>query len=380
MIKIEHPTSRGGHLPDDPSLRERDGIDEWTWGTLPGPIFRSGIFPDAEPGDQPWNRQGVFNKMNRNKRSLGIDLKLPGGREVFDRLRGGRATSSSTTTAHAACAASASTTSRWPPSTRTSSPCRSPASALPAPTRPASRGARCWRRQSGLAASTGYPDRGPLKMGAALPDPMGGVHGALAVLAALSERDRTGKGMNVDVSQLEAYASIGGEIYLTASLTGRPPERRGNRSLQHAPQGVYPCAGDDAWIAITVASDAEWSALVAEIGDDCTARRGPRLRGRPASSATTNSTRRSAPGRPSTDKFELTRRLQRAGVHRVRVDDEPATSWRTPIWRRGASWWNGTSPRCGVRTYPGFPIHFSGDAQAAPCARVPTSARTTTTC
>ena len=86
VIKVEHPTSRGGHLPDDPSLRERDGIDDWTWGTLPGPIFRSGIFPDAEPGEQPWNRQGVFNKMNRNKRSLGIDLKLPGGREVFDRL------------------------------------------------------------------------------------------------------------------------------------------------------------------------------------------------------------------------------------------------------------------------------------------------------
>ena len=34
VIKVEHPTSRGGHLPDDPSLRERDGIDEWTWGTL----------------------------------------------------------------------------------------------------------------------------------------------------------------------------------------------------------------------------------------------------------------------------------------------------------------------------------------------------------
>jgi crotonobetainyl-CoA:carnitine CoA-transferase CaiB-like acyl-CoA transferase len=192
VIKVEHPTSRGGHLPDDPSLRERDGIDEWTWGTLPGPVFRSGIFPDAEPGDQPWNRQGVFNKMNRNKRSLGIDLKLPGGREVFDRLvaasdvvlnnyspRGVRSLgidyeSLAAINPHIIAVSLSGFGATGPDQARVS-----------------------WgpmlEAQSGLAASTGYPDRGPLKMGPPCPTRWA-VHGALAVLAALSERDRTGKG------------------------------------------------------------------------------------------------------------------------------------------------------------------------------------------
>ena len=356
VIKVEHPTSRGGHLPDDPSLRDRDGIDDWTWGTLPGPIFRPGIFPDAEPGEQPWNRSGAFNKMNRNKRSLCIDLKLPGGREVFDRLvatsdvvlnnyspRGVRSLgidyeSLAAINPDIIAVSLSGFGASGPDQTRVS-----------------------WgpmlEAQSGLAATTGYPDRGPLKMGAALPDPMGGVHGALAVLAALSERDRTGKGMNVDVSQLEAYACIGGELYLAASLSGEAPARRGNRSLEHAPQGVYPCAGDDAWIAITAASDEEWSKLVAVVGDDS-------LRDPELASVVARVDRHAeldkaiAAWTCGQDKFELTHRLQAAGVTAFAsmtnqdLVDDPHLSARGFI----VEW---DQPSVGVRKYPGFPIHFS---------------------
>src|SRR5205085_120125 len=82
---------------------------------------------------------------------------------------------------------------------------------------------------------------------------------------------------------------------------------------QHAPQGVYPCAGDDAWIAITVASDDEWSALVAEIGDDS-------LRDAALASVAVRFERHDdldkviAAWTAEQDKFELTHRLQRAGV------------------------------------------------------------------
>jgi crotonobetainyl-CoA:carnitine CoA-transferase CaiB-like acyl-CoA transferase len=356
VIKVEHPTSRGGHLPDDPSLRQRDGIDNWTWGTLPGPIFRSGIFPDAEPGDQPWNRQGVFNKMNRNKRSLCIDLKLPGGREVFDRLvaksdvllnnyspRGVRSlgidyASLSAINPNIVTVSLSGFGATGPDQARVS-----------------------WgpmlESQSGLAATTGYPDRGPMKMGAALPDPTGGIHGAFAVLAALSERDRTGTGFDVDVSQLEAYASIGGEIYLAASLTGEAPPRRANQSLQHAPQGVYPCAGDDAWIAITVASDAEWAALVSVIGDDTLA--DPALASVAARFDRHDDLDKAISAWTAAyDKFELTHRLQGAGVtafasltNRDIVED-PHLAARQFI----VEW---DQPAVGVRKYPGFPIHFS---------------------
>jgi crotonobetainyl-CoA:carnitine CoA-transferase CaiB-like acyl-CoA transferase len=356
VIKVEHPTSRGGHLPDDPSLRERDGIDDWTWGTLPGPIFRSGIFPDAEPGDQPWNRQGVFNKMNRNKRSLCIDLKRPGGREVFDRLvaksdvllnnyspRGVRSLgidydSLAGINPNIIAVSMSGFGATGPDQARVS-----------------------WgpmlESQSGLAATTGYPDRGPLKMGAALPDPMGGVHGAFAVLAALSERDRTGKGMNVDVSQLEAYASVGGEIYVAASLTGQAPARRGNRSLHHAPQGVYPCTGDDAWIAITVASDDEWTALVSVIGDDSLC--DPELTSVAARFDRHDELDKTiAAWTCGHDKFDLTQRLQRAGVTAFASMTNKDIVEDAHLAARGfmVEW---DQPAVGVRKYPGFPIHFS---------------------
>jgi crotonobetainyl-CoA:carnitine CoA-transferase CaiB-like acyl-CoA transferase len=72
----------------------------------------------------------------------------------------------------------------------------------------------------------------------------------------------------VDVSQLETYASYGGEHFLNASVNGKPPSRRGNRSPTAIPQGVYRCAGSDEWVAISVESDGEWRALCAVIGGD----------------------------------------------------------------------------------------------------------------
>ena len=75
--------------------------------------------------------------------------------------------------------------------------------------------------------------------------------------------------MAVDVSQLETYSSYGGEHYLSASVTGEAPPRRGNRSATAIPQGVYRCTGVDEWVAISVESDTEWRRLCEVIGGDC---------------------------------------------------------------------------------------------------------------
>ena len=88
---------------------------------------------------------------------------------------------------------------------------------------------------SGLASATGYEDGGPLKMGVAFADPIAALHALAATLAALDQRDQTGVGMGLDFSQFEAYASMGGELYLEASVTGQAPRRRGNRSPDAAP-------------------------------------------------------------------------------------------------------------------------------------------------
>ena len=101
-----------------------------------------------------------------------------------------------------------------------------------------------------------------MRHGLAFPDAVGGLHGAFALLAALWERECTGAAVHVDLSQLETLLAFAGEALLATSASGVAPARHGNRSPDHAPQGVYPCAGDDAWVAVTVQGDAEWAALV----------------------------------------------------------------------------------------------------------------------
>jgi crotonobetainyl-CoA:carnitine CoA-transferase CaiB-like acyl-CoA transferase len=98
------------------------------------------------------------------------------------------------------------------------------------------------------------------------PDHIAGKMGAVAVLAALDHRRRSGGGQLIDMAQTEAAAYLIGEVYLEATLTGRDPEPQGNRVDHAVPHGVYPCSGEDRWCAIAVGDDAAWSRLVARLG------------------------------------------------------------------------------------------------------------------
>ncbi|MFQ6029607.1 MAG: CaiB/BaiF CoA transferase family protein, partial [Dehalococcoidia bacterium] len=119
---------------------------------------------------------------------------------------------------------------------------------------------------SGMAHMTGYRNDGPMKSGINHGDPITGSHAAGVLLAALRYRRRTGKGMFIDVSQQEsAVALIGGEV-LGYQMTGREPERLGNHSAHVAPHNTYPCAGEDRWVVIAVADDAQWQRLAQTIG------------------------------------------------------------------------------------------------------------------
>jgi CoA:oxalate CoA-transferase len=120
---------------------------------------------------------------------------------------------------------------------------------------------------SGHMAITGFPEHPPVKAGATLSDMLGAAHLFAAILLALRERDRTGRGRAVEVAMLDAtfpalmaYASP----YLE---TGVDPGRTGNlHSLPRSgPYGVYPTR--DGWIAITCVTDAHWAALVPLLGD-----------------------------------------------------------------------------------------------------------------
>ncbi|MFN8558560.1 MAG: CoA transferase [Dehalococcoidia bacterium] len=119
---------------------------------------------------------------------------------------------------------------------------------------------------AGLAALTGRPDGPPGTVEPFLPDYVAAWHVALAVLAAVYERDRTGAGRQIEVSMAEATLSQLPEAFIEATLNGRPPRARGNLHPTMAPHGYYPCRGEDRWLAITVATDAQWQALCAAIG------------------------------------------------------------------------------------------------------------------
>jgi crotonobetainyl-CoA:carnitine CoA-transferase CaiB-like acyl-CoA transferase len=86
---------------------------------------------------------------------------------------------------------------------------------------------------------------------------------ALAIMGAVYQRDRTGRGQHIDASQTETGIFLTGVSTLDWSANGRSWRRYGNRSPYKpaAPHGAYRCRGDDRWLAISCFTEAEWAAL-----------------------------------------------------------------------------------------------------------------------
>jgi len=116
---------------------------------------------------------------------------------------------------------------------------------------------------------TGYPDQEPAGVaGFAPPDYFAGLHAFMAIMTALEARRRSGEGSWVDVSQFNTTVAALGPYLLDEQLTGTVVERNGNRTPWFAPQGVYPCRGDDRWVAVSVTDDEAWAALAAIVDPD----------------------------------------------------------------------------------------------------------------
>ena len=113
----------------------------------------------------------------------------------------------------------------------------------------------------------GYPDDAPMHSGTGITDPIAGMNGMIAVMFALLQRQTTGVGQYIDLSQVEAATSLLGDAIVESSMNGVAPTRRGNRHPVAAPHGYYQCSGDDLWVSISVSSDEEWSALCGVMGD-----------------------------------------------------------------------------------------------------------------
>lgn len=226
-----------------------------------------GGYPDGVPGDRPWNRYPAFNTHARNKLSCTLDLRTPAGKRNFAQL---------IATCDIVLDNNVAETTRKLGVTYASLRAmredivylRQPALADEGPYA-ADRafgihlegliGHTLLRRYPELDASLTSP--------VFVADYMGGALGAFAVLLALRHRRRTGEGQLIELGQAENALAILAQAIMDHALNRRQPEPLGNRATC-ALQGVYPCApegdddaGHDRWLALTIATDAEWAAL-----------------------------------------------------------------------------------------------------------------------
>src|SRR3954468_6834758 len=168
----------------------------------------------------------------------------------------------------------------------------------------------------GLSEQTGYADGPPTEIGEST-DFRSGSALAVAVLAALLHRARTGDGQHVDLASREVVAGSSPDAVLAAQLGVPWPIRVGNGHRHLAPHDVYPAAEDDGWVAIAIADHTEWAALCAVLGREDWVQQHPnaaarRVAGAEIDDAITTWTR----PRPSRTAFET---LQAAGVPAMAV-------------------------------------------------------------
>ena len=183
---------------------------------------------------------------------------------------------------------------------------RMPAFGLSGPWRDRVGFAQTMEQMSGMAFVTGFPDdqprilRGPC-------DPIAGMHGAVALMMALDDAQRSGVGLLVESTMVEAALSCAAEQVIEFTAYGALLERDGNRSPYAAPQGLYACRGWECWLALSIATDDQWRSLVTVLGDPAWARdealethAGRRCR-------TTTSTSTSRHGQPSRTSMRSSR-------------------------------------------------------------------------
>ena len=231
------------------------------YGTFPENEPRPDNGPDNDSGGQWWDRSSTYNLINRGKKSLTLDLTTDRGKELFREL---------------VCVSDVVLENYTPrvmrgfgldyaelrkvrPDIIMASNTGyghgdGPYSSYPAQ-------ATTQEGTHGLCWVTGYVGRPPSKAGASYVDFISTWSAVFAIGAALRHRNLTGEGQWIDMSMYQGGATGISEYLMDYTVNGRLGERIGNRHPHRAPQGVYPAQGNDCWVAISVADDAQWSAL-----------------------------------------------------------------------------------------------------------------------
>jgi benzylsuccinate CoA-transferase BbsF subunit len=120
---------------------------------------------------------------------------------------------------------------------------------------------------SGMTYLWNHPEQDrPIGSQGVYPDHLGFIMAPTIMVAALLRSRLTGKGVSIDLAQIEGTAYTLGATYLDAAVNGNEPQPKGNRDPVAAPHGCYRCNGEDRWCVISVRSEEEWRALCRVIG------------------------------------------------------------------------------------------------------------------
>ncbi|GAA6121673.1 CoA transferase [Acidovorax sp. FG27] len=229
--------------------------------------------------DPDYSRGGMgayYLTLNRNKESVCVDLKSPAGREVFlDLVRQADVVFDNfsvgvTERLGIDYAALSQVNPRIVTCSVTGFGQTGPHTQRPAFD-------QVVQAMGGGMSITGTPETGPTRSGIPIGDLGGGLFGALGVLAALVERDRTGRGQHVDISMLDAQISLLNYMATMHFMSGHVPEGIGNGHFVHVPYNSYPTA--DGHIIIACIGDGFFDRFVDFIGLD--ALRKPEYRQQP---------------------------------------------------------------------------------------------------
>ena len=237
-------------------------IDPWRGGFPPR---LNGLYPDKDPGLRPWDRNALFNGVNRNKRGITLDLNdhqcksalidLVSSSDLFVENFSGRVIGNLGLDYESLKKVNENLVMVRMPTYGTYGPYSSFAG-NGGTTEPA----------SGMSYLMGYEGGPPLNSGIMHTDAFSGILAAGAALTALRLQQKTGLGQCVEVSQQEATLSLLAEYIMEYSLTGNIPERQENFNRNVAPQGCY-LSLDGIWIALTVEDETKWEAFQNSLGN-----------------------------------------------------------------------------------------------------------------
>jgi crotonobetainyl-CoA:carnitine CoA-transferase CaiB-like acyl-CoA transferase len=253
---------------------------------------------------------------------------------------------------------------------------RMPAWGLDGPWRDRTGFAPSVEQASGLAWITGYEDMPLIPRGVC--DPVGGMHAVFALAVALEERDRTGEGMVVEVPLVEPALNLAAEQVIEWTAYGAFLTRRENRGPVASPQGVFRCGPsaretryDKRDVAIAVANDAQWSALVDVLGRPgwaCDAALESET-GRRAAEDEIEA--RLAEWLADQDCDEVADRLSGAGIPAAALINGYMISPNPQLEARGFRH-TFTHPVSGEKRYAGLPFTLSDEAASVYAAPAPT--------